>query len=432
MAAKNFHSRNIAMSLVGNFFPPLAVLVTAPILARQLGVDGRGELAAATAPFLLAVAIGTFGLPDAVTNALARNSRLRSTGWFAISSTLAVAGFSSVALTAWASPMLASGGSDGLATVMTIATVATIPGLLVALLRGTAAGEHRWGVVALERILNGTLRVSGIVVLAAVDQLTLVTATGVTVIAPVCAGAAYLLLIKQPAHIDPPEATPLRRVFAFGTRAWLGSVAGILLMRVDQLLVLPLAGSGQLGLYSVAVNVSEVPLIINSATREVMFSSDAAERDNARAAIAARTTFIACAVFSLLVFSPIEWWLPLLFGEEFRAAIPMALVAVVAVLVGVPGSIAGASVSARGRPGLRSLSILAACLANVALIFVLVPTLGGTGAAIATLAGNLISSNMCIAFAVRLHGFTWRDFYGIRWSDFAAIVRAVTRSFGRP
>ncbi|WP_457819811.1 hypothetical protein, partial [Staphylococcus aureus] len=78
-----------------------------------------------------------------------------------------------------------------------------------------------------------------------------------------------------------------------------------------------LGGAAQLGLYAVAVNVSEVPLIINSATREVMFSSDAAQRDNARAGLAARATFIACLLCAIVVLAPIGWWLPLVFGVEF-------------------------------------------------------------------------------------------------------------------
>lgn len=421
-------ARHVALSIVGNFFPPLAVLVTAPVLARALSVDGRGDLAAATAPYMLAVAIGTLGLPDAVTNVLARRSYLARISWVTVGGALAGAGVLSVLVVWLASPLLSKGGAPGLAVLMTVATAATIPALIVALLRGSAAGLHLWGTVAAERVLNGTFRIVGIVGFAIAGQLTLVTATLVTVLGPVLAGIAYVRLVKVGREVRSELGpTSVRRTFAFGSKAWLGSVAGILLMRVDQLLILPLAGSAQLGLYSVAVNVSEVPLIINSATREVMFSRDAASRDNARAGLAARVTFIACLLFSVVVFAPIEWWLPLVFGEDFRGAIPMALIAVVAVLVGVPGSIAGATISARGRPELRSVSVLVACVINVSALVVLLPVIGGVGAAISTLVGNLVSSNMCIAFAIKLHGFSWRDFYLIRPSDFRGLFVVAVR-----
>lgn len=425
-------ARSIGLSILGNAFPPIAVLATAPILARALSVDGRGDLAAATAPFLLATAIGTLGLPDAVTNILARGSHLRSSSWAAIVSVLLAAGGLAVVLVWLASPLLSDGGTPGLAIIMTVASIGTIPGLLVALLRGQAAGYHLWGVVATERILNGTLRLIGIAGFALVDQLTLVNATIVTVVGPVLAGLAYLRLIRhRPTGARSTPPTPVRAAFGFGSKAWLGSVAGILLMRIDQLLILPLAGAGQLGLYAVAVNVSEVPLIINAATREVMFSQDAAERDNARAGTAARVTFIACFLCSTLVVAPIGWWLPLVFGQDFAGAIPIAIVAAGAVLVGIPGSIAGAVLSARGRPDLRSLSIGVACVLNVALLFFLVPPLGAMGAVLATLVGNMTSSNMCIAYAVREFRFTWGDFYRLRVQDVMALRSALTRFLER-
>jgi O-antigen/teichoic acid export membrane protein len=319
-----------------------------------------------------------------------------------------------------------------LGLLMTIAGAATAPALLVALLRGLAAGMHAWGAVAAERVMNGGLRIVGIFTVAAFGHLTLAVATAIFVLAPVFAGLAYLALLgkSSPAQTADLPPTPVGKVFRYGLKAWLGSVAGILLMRVDQLLILPIAGPAQLGLYAVAVNVSEVPLIINSATREVTFSSDAAEHDNARAGRAARMTFIACLLCAVLVLAPVEWWLPLVFGEEFRAAVPVAVVATLAVVVGVPGSIAGSTLSARGRPELRSFAILAACLVNLAALFALLPGIGGLGAAVATLLGNLVSSNICIWWAVKLHRFAWSDFYRVRASDISALGRSLRKLRG--
>lgn len=424
--------RHVALSILGNGFPPIAVLATAPILARALDVSGRGDLAAATAPYMLAVYVAAIGLPDAVTNVLARRSYFRRVTWFALASSLLGTGSVTFVIVWLASPVLTEGGSPGLGTLTTFATLATIPALLVALLRGTAAGLHMWGVVATERILNGSLRIVGIAGFALAGQLTLFSATLVTVLCPVLAGLAYVRLVgATPGEgpVSPP--TPASKAFGYGGKVWLGSVAGVLLMRIDQLLILPLGGAVQLGLYAVAVNVSEVPLIINTATREVMFSSDAAQRDNARAGLAARATFIACSLCAIVVLAPIGWWLPLVFGTEFSNAIPIALLASIAVLVGIPGSIAGATLSARGRPELRSASIVVACVLNIVLLFVLVPPLGGIGAALATLFGNLTSSNICVAYAVKWHGFTWGDFYRMRRSDVVSLYRAVSRLIGR-
>ena len=64
--------RKVAVTVLGHGFAPLASLATAPIMAHALGVDGRGAVAAVTAPILLATSLGTFGLPAAVTYSIAR------------------------------------------------------------------------------------------------------------------------------------------------------------------------------------------------------------------------------------------------------------------------------------------------------------------------------------------------------------------------
>src|ERR1700712_4176059 len=78
MAAKRLtasQSGNMLTALVGNGYPALIAFFTGPILAHALGVDGRGAVAAATAPLALITTIATFGVPEAVTYAVARNPR---------------------------------------------------------------------------------------------------------------------------------------------------------------------------------------------------------------------------------------------------------------------------------------------------------------------------------------------------------------------
>lgn len=403
-------------------FPPLAVLLTAPVLARSLGVEGRGDLAAATAPFLLGLAVCTLGLPEAVSNALARRRKISRATWATIALILTMAGAAATLFIYFAAPMLAAGSNSEIGILMTIATAATIPGLLVALLRGTASGLELWNFVAIERGLNGLIRIVCIGALAIGHELTVVSAAAVTVSAPVLSGLVYLPLAKSTlAGSDTDGFEQMPKLFSFGMKAWLGSVAGILLMRIDQFLLLPLGGAFQLGIYSVAVNVGEVPLIINSATREVIFSADAAKHDNAKAGAAARITFLSSALFSGVILLPISWWLPAVFGGDFAAAIPVAIVVNFAMLIGIPGSIAGSALGARGRPELRSFAIASACFLNVVLVIFLVPMAGAMGAALATLAGNIFSSNLCIWFAVRNFGFSWGDFYRVRRADIGLV-----------
>ena len=70
------HSDNMLTTFVGNFYPALVALITGPILAHALGVFGRGQVAAGQAPLVLASTIASFGIPEAVTFAVASSPAL--------------------------------------------------------------------------------------------------------------------------------------------------------------------------------------------------------------------------------------------------------------------------------------------------------------------------------------------------------------------
>src|SRR5687768_267663 len=56
---------------------PVLALASAPILARALGPDGRGEMAAIVALSLFLSSLGSFGLPDAASFFVAKTYAIR-------------------------------------------------------------------------------------------------------------------------------------------------------------------------------------------------------------------------------------------------------------------------------------------------------------------------------------------------------------------
>ncbi|WP_285319357.1 oligosaccharide flippase family protein [Pseudarthrobacter sp. lyk4-40-TYG-27] len=424
-------SSRVFINGVGNLVPPLSTLLIAPILAQSLGVVGRGELAAATAPYLLAVSIATLGLPEAVTQAVARfpglwGSIVKRTIWMVVlSGLLATLGVYFLA------PVLSAGRSH-LSDLIVIVSTATAPALVVALLRGAASGLNSWKLVAFERILTGVFRVASIAALALVGQLTPLSASICLAVAPVLSGTSYLFLAKKGVRgggLNPAAAVAVTRrsLLWYGSRVWFGSISGVLLLRVDQAIMAPLSSPYQLGLYAIAVNVSEVPLIVNTAVREVMFTSDAAESDDHRLVASARISSFVCLIIGIVMAATLFIWVPIIFGREFSDAIPAMLILIFAVVAGTPGSIAGAALGARGAPELRSFSLTIACFLSIAVLFALVPSFGAVGAAIATLVGNLFASHGNIVYVQRRHKICWREFYGVRMNDFAIMAGLLRR-----
>ncbi|GAA1996971.1 flippase [Nakamurella flavida] len=419
---------NMLATLVGNFFPPLAMLVTAPILAHALGVVGRGEVAAATAPLLLVLTAATFGVPQAATYVIARSpaATRRATRMSLLLILLAgaVATTAVILAAGWL-----SGGSASISRLIVIASLAVIPSLLVAVLRGAASGLHLWRSVATERFISAMSRVAALVPLAITGHLNPFTATLVIAVGPLLGALAYIRIFRHADSLpdDGNVATDARTILSYGLRTWIGAISGILLSRLDQTLMTPLAGAYALGLYVVAATIADIPLIINSAVRDVTFSADAAHATDKRLGQSARISSTACFVVGLITAVSMPWWLPWLFGHEFAPAIPVAIVLIIAAVQGTPGSIAGAGLAARGRPGLRSISLVVACVINVGLLFVLVPDHGAMGAAIATLIGSFIAANSNIVFLWKLYGVPPKEFYGFRRDDFHTALRFARR-----
>lgn len=421
-------SKSFATAIVGNLFPPLASLATAPILAHALGPLGRGEVAGATAPLALLLVASTFGLPEAATFSIARMPAVARTVVRKAALMLSLVGIAATCAAILCRDLLAPGDA-GLQQNIVVASLALTPGLLVALFRGVAMGMHRWRAVAASRGFDALARLILVSALALAGELTVFNATLVIAYAPILGGLMLLPTLRSLPQPDSSSGTTgsYSSIAGYGVRVWFGAISGVLLLRLDQVLMVPLAGAYELGLYVVAVAISEVPLIVNSAVRDVVFASDASSADSDRLGLASRlSTTVTFSIAAVLAVS-IQWWLPWLFGTEFLAALPVALVLMIAITAGNPGSVAGAGLSARGRPGLRSCSLLIAAVVNTILVIVLVPHLGAMGAAIATAVGSIIASNLNIFFLWRFFGIRPVIFYAFHFRDLKVLFRAMTK-----
>lgn len=426
MAEHGGLSSGVIKNILGNVVGPLAGLVSAPILAHALGVDGRGEVAAATAPFLLVSTLATIGIPEAATYFIARDERaMRAVRRRALLLLLATGVVAT--LVAFVSAPYLAGAQADLSYLISLAALAIVPTVFVGLLRGVAAGLGLWTAVALERALGPLLRLGAILALVLTGNLNVVSATLSIVLAPVAGGLVYFMVRKKLERGEVDPSPPYGAIVGYGARVWIGSVAGVLLMRVDQVLMVPLSNTYELGLYVVAVTISELPLVVNTAVREVMFASDARSTANESLTRAARVSFLVCFGIAAALGATSFWWVPILFGADFAASIPTMLVLLLAVVIGVPGSIAGSGLSARGYPQLRSYSLVIACAINVIVVVLAVPLMGALGAALATLVGNLISSNFNVFQMRRRFGIKVRHFYIVRRTDLADITALIGR-----
>lgn len=412
-----------------SFLVPAAGVLTQPILARELGAAGRGELAAALAPAALAVAVATLGLPEALTYYLAKHPRITRPAllWAALISA-GLGGLCLVATVA-ALPFLSTGDAV-LGNLIVLGMALTVPALAVGVLRGAASGRQMWTAIVIERLVNTSLRIVGFVSLWLLGELTVLTAVLVSTLSPIVAGVVYWRLLVRPPHDDteqPLDGGTLRPLLSFGSRMWLGAVASMLLARIGQILMAPLSSVEDLGLYSVAITISDLPLIVALAIRDTLYGVNSKANDAAGITTTTRLTilvgFLGCAVLG----GTLPWWIGPLFGAEFGAATVPTLMLMVSAMICIPGLMAAAGISAWGRPGLRSTGLGVTLVVNVSVFVLLVPSLGVIGACWTSILSNVVMTGFMVAVASRVIGVPVHDFLLVRRSDVALTSREVAR-----
>jgi len=424
--------RALSLLTATSLLSPLAGLVVAPILAHAFVPTDRGLLAAGIAPSTLILSVATLGLPEALTYFCAnfrwrtRALLLRAAGltfllWLAL-----------LGLTVLFIPQL-SKGDPQLTSLILLAGVIILPALMVNLLRGAAVGLHAWNVVARERVVLAVSRVLVFGGLYLSGHLTLLAAVVASVALPAAAGLVYLgvcVFSSEAAPADGGQAVRTPEFLRYGLRVWLGSIASILLARVDQLLMTPLSSAYDLGIYAVAVTVSELPSVASGAVQSALFGINSRDRDVDKLALAGRLFFILAALGCLAVAVTLPLWIGFIFGDAYRAAVWPTILLLAGSLIVIPATSAGTALNAWGRPELRSVGLLITLTVNLVLLFVLVPRYGVLGACYASIVGSVVFAMLLLGFASRVTGLSVRAFVVPRGQDIGTLYHLSTR-FGR-
>lgn len=419
------NKRHVGISFIGNSFSPIAAIVTAPILTHSLSVDDRGLVAGATAPLLFAVIIGTLGIPEAVTHFIAGNPKHGRLIAARSLLQVLVVGALATGVLFWTAPLVGR-SQTGLTPLIQLCTISLLPGLVTGLLRGAAAGQNRWTLIATEKLVSAGSRLVLISGFAIAGGLNAPTAALIMAFS-----SAYGILVycfglrhsKQSVQGSSRDCIPKhRRILGFGLRVWMGATAGVILSRIDQVLLPSLSSLEQLAFYAVAVSIGELASVLVFAIRDVSFRSESEKADIKRTAGMARFALFGSSLLMAPIILLCPWWIPLVFGEEYAASVVPTMILLFNACLSAPGSIAGAALSGRGKPEIRSYAVMIAALVNIGLLLALGPSLGAVAAAIATLAASMAASGLCLLALTRITNSHIRDFYQPRRSDLSVFT----------
>jgi O-antigen/teichoic acid export membrane protein len=402
---------------------PLVSLLTAPLLARALGADGRGQYANVSMSLFIAVTLATGGVPEAIIYFLTRGRAsprrvlLLATRTLTLTASLAV-------LALFLSAHLFDAGYSVVRELVVVSAAAVVPSCLVAVGRAAASARHKWHLVNAERYASALVRLVGFGGLFLAGRLTVTTAVGVAVLSLVVPGVVYLNLLGGSSVSGPPA--PALRGGDFVRFAGLNGsavITSVLLARFDQVAAAPLIGTAQLGLYATAAAIAEVPQLITWAAREVMLSHDADLGDAPAVARVGRIALVVTAAFAIVLAPILVWAVPLLFGSDFTDAVEMTWVLMAAVVIAAPGNVLSSVLVARGAPGLRVIALGAAFAVDMGLLVAFASAHGGLGAAWAMCIASGVATFFHVAFFCRLTGLSWTEVVRPRLSDVRALVR---------
>jgi len=358
------------------------------IVARALGAEGRGEVALLLTIASVSAQLARFGVEEANAN-LAGSEPGRRPALATNSVVLALAaGAAAVCLLV---PLLAAFPAlrAGLDWNVVFLALAVIPLLILqAYLTFIVRADYGFAVTNVAWLIGPLLTAVVNLVLAGLGELTVASAFGAWVAAHALATVLLAIYVARSlAGFGRPDLSLARRMLSFGFRAYVGRVLMVGNYRVDQWFVGGIAGTRELGLYSVAVAWAEMlfylPTVLVLVQRPYLVR---ASREDA-AARAVRVFRIGLlltlpAAVGIVVAAP--FLCSTIFGPEFGGAVDDLRV----LALGAFGIVAlqqlGNALTAQRRPGLATVAAAVAFVVTIALDVALVAPLGGLGAAIAS------------------------------------------------
>ena len=380
--------RSIAQTAGFNVAATAAAGLGGIILARAVGPTVRGEYAAITAWFGIALLVGDMGQPSALCFHVARNP-LRAREYVATSRAIMLT-TGTVALVSGMllAPVLAH-GVTAVALGYRIAFGASIMAFVGASYTFSlqARDLRRWNVV---RVSQPVLSLIAIGVLWRLRLLTLdnalIVLSGTILLQSVWAYVSCRRTGLAPGHA---HAALVRPLAAYGAATIASSTPAALNAQLDQLVLSQAVPPADLGRYAIAVSLTLLPMPFVSAIGNVAFPRLASQaRATAATQRMQRLAVLGSAGLATAMLAPLAavayWVVPLVFGAGYRDAVPLLWILSPGAVFLACGQVTGDLLRGRNRPIFVAWAQGLAAVFTIVLLFALLPAVGVASAAIAS------------------------------------------------
>lgn len=383
--------------LLGRLGASVLALISAPIVARAIGPDGRGETAAALALFALVPVFLGMGLPLELRRLVStegHTSMVRASRRLVFATLLMSVPFS----VAFGATIFSS--FDPEARMAATVGVALTPLMLswICDVSCMVAKRDFVGILVLQ-LLQPMAYLGGVTLLWATSWATTASVIWVFIASNVMSFIFGLCRVRAGAKrsVTSPMSLAKGSVRFAG-----GALAETASNRLDQVIALPVIGAVEAGFYSVSVTVGLAPLAIAQALGASTFSAVANSQGRRRHKLVNETinqvvSLNVVVSLLLIIFGPS--FVVLLFGEAFSGAGPAIRVSAFACLFASIALQASSNLVAMGRPKQLAGSQLVSLAIGTTSLLILGPHYGSLGAALASALGYatlaLLATRFC-------------------------------------
>lgn len=211
---------------------------------------------------------------------------------------------------------------------------------------------------------------------------------GVYVSVPfVCSILPFVVVLRSTRHGRCGEIPWRATVMRFGLWLTLSTVCWVVLRRADMLLLSRFAPLGTLGAYAAALQLTQPLQVLAQSVGTVMFPRVAAMTTNYHFRQFARMSYIFSLALLVLLAIPLGLWGKLIFvflGRTYVEGVDVFRILLVVPAVGATANLLSYVVLAKNRPDVPAKINMAQAVLNLVLMYLLIPSYGATGAAVAT------------------------------------------------
>ncbi|WP_282145632.1 oligosaccharide flippase family protein [Alteromonas stellipolaris] len=396
--------KDIASVFFTKVFVLFVGLISAVLLARALGAEGRGIVAAVLIYPNLLIAITEGGMRQSAVLFLGQNKAPDSYIIGALVSYMMVAGVAGYILVYW---LMFTMGESHFSTAMMAVAAAILPVTLATnALKGIFLGKEKIKEFNKVTWIQKIFYVAGIAAFYFFDSLTVLTAVLVTFL------AAGFNLIQAVFYLKKKHLFSFEfNSKTFFTMFRIGIVYAVALFfiqanyKVDILILSWLSTPEEVGNYAVAVQIGELLWQLPAAVLVVLMSKTANSKGSEIVNTLCKTTRITLLITLLSCFGLLGvsyYLIQPVFGESFANAFPMLLSLSVGLVLAAVFKSVNSYFAGKGNPYFTIKLMGTAVAINVGLNYWLIPQYGGVGAGIASTVSYTFSAiGVVIALVVK-------------------------------